>query len=190
LNNEENNNKIELSKNKFDYDINPENEMNNSYMNNNININNNNLYINNFILQNAFSTEKKYAKKKSKLIRDISLFLQNSNSNSNLNEYNYFNTYENNSNIYNNYNKFNEENHNKHKANYINTEYHQKSNNNINNITNNIENNISSKKNNFNRRPNDWVCSRCFNLNFSFRSKCNRCGVSKEIPIINNNINN
>jgi hypothetical protein len=190
LNNEENNNKIELNKNKFDYEINPENEMNNSNINNNININNNNLYINNFILQNAFSTEKKYAKKKSKLIKDISLFLQNSNSNFNLNEFNYINSYENNSSIYNNYNKFNEDNHNKHKANYANTEYHQKTSNNINNITNNIENNIVSKKNNFNRRPNDWICPRCFNLNFSFRAKCNRCGISKEIPIINNNNNN
>ena len=186
LNNEENNNKIELNKNKSYYEINPENEINNSNMNNNININNNNLYINNFILQNAFSTEKKYVKKKSKLLKDISLFLQNSNSNFNLNEYNYYNTYENNNSTYNNYNKFNEDNHNKHKENFINNEYHQKTNNNINNIANNVENNIVAKKNNFNRRPNDWVCSRCFNLNFSFRAKCNRCGVSKDITIINN----
>ena len=29
-------------------------------------------------------------------------------------------------------------------------------------------------------RPGDWICYFCQNLNFSFRIKCNRCGVLKE----------
>ena len=29
-------------------------------------------------------------------------------------------------------------------------------------------------------RKNDWVCSFCHNLNFSFRTKCNRCKATKE----------
>ncbi len=48
-----------------------------------------------------------------------------------------------------------------------------------------------SKKNNlkkegklkkpFEVRIGDWNCTKCSNLNFSFRSKCNRCGLPKEI---------
>ena len=29
-------------------------------------------------------------------------------------------------------------------------------------------------------REGDWTCNKCFNLNFSFRIKCNKCGISKE----------
>ena len=74
--------------------------------------------------------------------------------------------------------------------------------NNEKNHTNNITMNIKQKKNeekkqtnkfdkkknrkgnggrNFEVRIGDWTCSLCHNLNFSFRNKCNRCGVPKEI---------
>ena len=32
----------------------------------------------------------------------------------------------------------------------------------------------------FEVRVGDWTCSKCNNLNFSFRNKCNRCGIPKE----------
>ena len=37
------------------------------------------------------------------------------------------------------------------------------------------------KKKNFESREGDWNCFDCHNLNFSFRVKCNRCGLSKEM---------
>ena len=44
----------------------------------------------------------------------------------------------------------------------------------------------------FEIRDGDWTCSDCSNLNFSFRIKCNRCGISKESSDKKkqNNINN
>ena len=70
-----------------------------------------------------------------------------------------------------------------------------------NNVPNNINSNNKIKLNNLNNiimpmniiwnnvsianksreRKNDWVCSFCNNLNFSFRTKCNRCKVAKEV---------
>ena len=47
----------------------------------------------------------------------------------------------------------------------------------------------------FEVRAGDWTCSKCSNLNFSFRNKCNRCGLPKEMSIkyanelINQNVN-
>lgn len=35
----------------------------------------------------------------------------------------------------------------------------------------------------FEIREGDWTCFDCHNLNFSFRKKCNRCGLDKEISI-------
>ena len=35
-------------------------------------------------------------------------------------------------------------------------------------------------KKQFKVRFGDWICPKCENLNFSFRNKCNRCGLSKE----------
>ena len=67
------------------------------------------------------------------------------------------------------------------------------SNNNIDNIKN--VNNINNEENceiripirkkkkqkkNFEVREGDWTCYFCKNLNFSFRKKCNRCGVNKD----------
>ena len=40
--------------------------------------------------------------------------------------------------------------------------------------------NKNKKKNYFEVREGDWKCSQCNNLNFSFRNKCNRCGLPKE----------
>jgi len=37
----------------------------------------------------------------------------------------------------------------------------------------------NSKKSHFVERQGDWVCTRCKNLNFSFRIMCNRCKISK-----------
>ena len=34
---------------------------------------------------------------------------------------------------------------------------------------------------NFRDEKKDWVCSFCNNLNYSFRTKCNRCKVDKEV---------
>ena len=36
------------------------------------------------------------------------------------------------------------------------------------------------KSNNIRDKKNDWICSNCNNLNFSFRTKCNRCKIRKE----------
>ena len=38
-------------------------------------------------------------------------------------------------------------------------------------------------KKHFEVRVGDWTCSKCSNLNFSFRSKCNRCGLPKGISL-------
>lgn len=72
-------------------------------------------------------------------------------------------------------------------------------NNNINSSTNecqNIINNYNSKSfegccgsrnnNDFKtkkplvEKPGDWICINCHNLNFSFRTKCNRCHLAKK----------
>ena len=38
---------------------------------------------------------------------------------------------------------------------------------------------LSSKKKKFAERVGDWICTKCKNLNFSFRVICNRCELSK-----------
>jgi hypothetical protein len=56
------------------------------------------------------------------------------------------------------------------------------------NIDASIKNNIINKRK-FTERHGDWICSKCKNLNFSFRMKCNRCQLSKDesdkIPNLN-----
>ena len=38
------------------------------------------------------------------------------------------------------------------------------------------KNNKKNKNNNnINAKPGDWFCSKCDNLNFAFRTICNRC---------------
>ena len=49
-------------------------------------------------------------------------------------------------------------------------------------------NDINVKKNTFCRRPNDWVCYKCCNLNFEFRNYCNRCRAPKDF-LLNINYN-
>ena len=64
-----------------------------------------------------------------------------------------------------------------------NSNYNDNLNNNVNkkidNNQKNGRNNEAIKKSCFFRRPNDWVCSKCFNLNFAFRLYCNRCSAPK-----------
>ncbi len=38
-----------------------------------------------------------------------------------------------------------------------------------------------NKNKKYHEKKNDWICVFCNNLNFSFRIKCNRCGLPKEI---------
>ena len=50
-------------------------------------------------------------------------------------------------------------------------------------------------KKKFVERKGDWKCSKCKNINFSFRSQCNKCKISKEesdkylIKLDENNLN-
>ena len=54
--------------------------------------------------------------------------------------------------------------------------------NNNNNKNNNINNSEhkKTKKTKLKEREGDWTCFFCKNLNFSFRKKCNRCGIQRE----------
>jgi hypothetical protein len=54
-----------------------------------------------------------------------------------------------------------------------------------NTFMNNIENNNNNNNNKkiFKIREGDWNCFNCNNLNFSFRTKCNRCGMTKIISM-------
>ena len=66
-------------------------------------------------------------------------------------------------------------------------------NNNINKDKNNIEDNNEDKKEEkckkpFEIREGDWTCEFCYNLNFAFRTRCNRCGLVKDFMKIKNNL--
>ena len=39
---------------------------------------------------------------------------------------------------------------------------------------------LKNRKKKFIERKGDWRCSKCKNINFSFRDKCNKCQISKE----------
>jgi hypothetical protein len=69
-----------------------------------------------------------------------------------------------------------------------NAEQNNKQNNNkketLNNGKNKFDNGKKNKQKNkkfFEVREGDWRCSNCNNLNFSFRNKCNRCSLPKEL---------
>ena len=47
------------------------------------------------------------------------------------------------------------------------------------NQENNLNNNNFINKKTFIEKPGDWICNNCQNLNFSFRTNCNRCHISK-----------
>ena len=75
---------------------------------------------------------------------------------------------------------------------YIISQNNLKTNKNVNNINNykdksyrknNIHNFIQN--NNNKKTKKDWICPFCHNLNYSFRVKCNRCGLNKEQSINN-----
>ena len=42
-----------------------------------------------------------------------------------------------------------------------------------------LNNNLNCS--NFRDQKKDWVCTFCNNLNYSFRTKCNRCKINKEV---------
>ena len=140
--------------------------------------------LNNYIFQNTFSFEEK--NKNSNEKNDNHKILENLNYNNYNNYQNYnsiiFNFTDNNS-IYKCYYK-NINNNINFNTNNINNEQCKK---NENNKNNKFGKNEIGKKNTFCRRPNDWVCSKCSNLNFAFRVYCNRCSAPKEILINNNN---
>ena len=50
-------------------------------------------------------------------------------------------------------------------------------------INNNLNLNLNYNPNcsNFRDQKKDWICTFCNNLNYSFRIKCNRCKVNKEV---------
>jgi hypothetical protein len=69
-----------------------------------------------------------------------------------------------------------------------NNEQNNKQNNNKKEPQNNGKNKFDNGKKNkqknkkyFEVREGDWRCSQCNNLNFSFRNKCNRCNLPKEL---------
>ena len=39
----------------------------------------------------------------------------------------------------------------------------------------------NQNKKTFAKRKGDWICIQCQNLNFAFRTRCNRCGLDKSI---------
>ena len=43
----------------------------------------------------------------------------------------------------------------------------------------NMESNLRNKNQQFIERPGDWICAKCQNLNFAFRTNCNRCHLPK-----------
>ena len=62
-----------------------------------------------------------------------------------------------------------------------------------NNKNNNGNNSEEDKKEEkckkpFEIREGDWTCEFCYNLNFAFRTKCNRCGLIKDFLQIKNNL--
>ena len=52
----------------------------------------------------------------------------------------------------------------------------------VNNIQNeiNFQQNNKKFKKNFIKKSGDWFCYNCSNINFAFRSECNRCHLSKQ----------
>ena len=53
---------------------------------------------------------------------------------------------------------------------------------------NNNSNNNNCFNNNLRDPKKDWICSFCNNLNYSFRTKCNRCKIRKEESNKRNNL--
>lgn len=132
--------------------------------------------------------------------QNINLNYNNSNNQSNINN-NYPNIPNDNSINNNNYQNFNHQHItlNSNSKAYIPLKYRKNEQNNQANNLNNIKINKykyeNANKNNpknkkyFEMRDGDWICSRCKNLNFAFRNKCNRCSLPKELSKNNKQIN-
>ena len=174
--NNENDKEKKNHQNKFDFSE--------KYTNDNLeelkSINSNNkINLNNYIIQNAFSLNEKNSENSSNSKEELLKIFENININSNDNIANF---YPNKVDFINN-NIYNKDNCNI--SNYINNEFYQKMKNNKNNS--NCTTNETSKKTPFCRRPNDWICGKCYNLNFGFRIYCNRCSAPKDVCILKNN---
>ena len=39
----------------------------------------------------------------------------------------------------------------------------------------------NKSKKSFIEKPGDWICCKCKNLNFAFRTSCNRCHLTKSV---------
>ena len=59
----------------------------------------------------------------------------------------------------------------------------------LHNSQNNNEEFKYKNKKPFIERPGDWICYNCRNINFAFRTKCNRCQITKNINHILNKEN-
>ena len=177
--------------NNYNPNINSLNNINintNTYYNSNNNINNNYLFYNNNIPQQIFN------------INYINLNNFNNdpriNSDNTINKRkmtynkesalldNYFNNLLNNNDII---NQAQQNNQNLNQAFFT---YNREQNNlggnfNISNKKNNL-NIIKFKKKPFDKRKGDWNCPKCNNLNFSFRTVCNRCKIPKPIDLDEN----
>lgn len=57
-----------------------------------------------------------------------------------------------------------------------------------NNNNTNTQKSVTEKKP-FDKRKGDWSCPECHNLNFAFRTICNRCHIPKPASLSNNQIN-
>ena len=66
--------------------------------------------------------------------------------------------------------------------------FNRNHNNNNNYTYSNIKKNIYCFNNTLRDPQKDWICSFCNNLNYSFRTKCNRCKISKEESNKRNNV--
>lgn len=46
--------------------------------------------------------------------------------------------------------------------------------------------NLNEKRKNKEKKG-DWMCQNCKNLNFGFRKVCNRCQITREFPLFQDN---
>ena len=174
--------------NNYNPNINSLNNINSNYNCNNNNINNNYLFYNNSIPQqifninyinlNNFNNDQRINSDNTNNKRKMTY-----NKESAILE-NYFN------NLLNNNEIINQAQQNNQNSNPVYFCYNREQNNlrgnfDISNKKNNL-NIIKFKKKPFDKRKGDWNCPKCNNLNFSFRTVCNRCKIPKPIDLDKN----